>query len=49
MASFKKTKLIRPRGPLTISGHGIGVGITVIAILAIIAMVYNLQEGSLSE
>jgi ABC-type lipoprotein release transport system permease subunit len=33
----------------SLSGHGLGVGITVIFILIIIAMVYNLQEGCLSE
>jgi hypothetical protein len=49
MLSFNKAKLIRRRGPLTIAGHGVGVGITVIAILVIISMVYNLQKGSLSE
>lgn len=37
------------RSPLTISGHGVGLGITAIAILIFIAMVYNVQEGSLNE
>jgi hypothetical protein len=49
MAPFNKAKPIRHKGPFTIAGHGVGVGITVIAILVIIAMVFNLQEGNLSE